>query len=116
LLPYVQDPSAMSHPLHILGAYLFFSPLTTSPPLCLPPPPHPDFNPENSLCPSSPLCGLVQVLYSIPGADITNAPTWGGTLVLNLIFIFGLLVSHTCHTSHTAHSYTHITNLHECPC
>jgi hypothetical protein len=35
----------------------------------------------------------VQVLYSIPGADITNNPSLLATFVLNLIFIFGLLVS-----------------------
>lgn len=35
---------------------------------------------------------LVQVLYSIPGADVTNLPTFWGTLVLNIIFVFGLLV------------------------
>jgi hypothetical protein len=33
-----------------------------------------------------------QVLYSIPGADITNNPSLLATFVLNLIFIFGLLV------------------------
>jgi hypothetical protein len=31
-------------------------------------------------------------LYGIPGSDVTNAPTFWGTVVLNLIFIFGLLV------------------------
>ena len=38
-------------------------------------------------------CLPAQVLYSIPGADITHAPSRAGTVVLNLIFIFGLLVS-----------------------
>lgn len=37
-------------------------------------------------------CQLLQVLYSIPGADITNNPSLLATFVLNLIFIFGLLV------------------------
>lgn len=41
----------------------------------------------------------IQVLYSIPGADITNAPTRAGTVVLNLIFMFGLLVSQPPHQS-----------------
>jgi hypothetical protein len=36
---------------------------------------------------------VLQVLYGIPGSDVTNAPTFWGTVVLNLIFIFGLLVS-----------------------
>jgi hypothetical protein len=34
----------------------------------------------------------VQVLWSIPGADITNNESLLGTVTLNLIFIFGLLV------------------------
>jgi hypothetical protein len=38
-------------------------------------------------------CAPLQVLYGIPGSDVTNAPTFWGTVVLNLIFIFGLLVS-----------------------
>jgi hypothetical protein len=46
---------------------------------------------------SWPLCHCLsfcaQVLYSIPGADITNNPSLLATFVLNLIFIFGLLVS-----------------------
>lgn len=49
-----------------------------------------------SLTHSAACTHLPQVLYSIPGADITDAPTAGGTLVLNLIFIFGLLVRAPC--------------------
>jgi hypothetical protein len=38
------------------------------------------------------LACMLQVLYNVPGSDITSAPTFLGTVVLNLIFIFGLLV------------------------
>lgn len=40
------------------------------------------------------------MLYSIPGADITNNPSLLATFVLNLIFIFGLLVSLTTADGH----------------
>lgn len=33
-----------------------------------------------------------QVLYGIPGSDVTNAPNQLATWVLNAIFIFGLMV------------------------
>lgn len=35
----------------------------------------------------------MQILYNIPGSDITNHESLLATFVLNLIFIFGLLVS-----------------------
>jgi hypothetical protein len=34
----------------------------------------------------------LQVLWSIPGSDVTNSESLLGTVVLNVIFVFGLLV------------------------
>lgn len=41
---------------------------------------------------SHPTHCAAQVLYNVPGSDITSAPTLLATVVLQVIFIFGLLV------------------------
>jgi hypothetical protein len=42
---------------------------------------------------SSALFTVYGVLWSIPGADITNNESFLATVMLNVIFVFGLLVS-----------------------